>query len=168
MTHTVETFWKKVRKGRDDECWNWRGYQNKPGSGRPSEKLIYGRIDIFGHQGVYAHRVAYFVSYPGRIRLSKEDGRLVLHKCDNPLCCNPRHLFLGTHNDNMRDMVGKGRAASYTSTGSPRAKLTAEDVFWIRMQKKYGATCKALAMLYEVSESTIHGCLYGRHYQDVS
>jgi hypothetical protein len=63
--------------------------------------------------------------------------------------------------------VAKGRCPDFRGERAPRAKLSAEDVFWMRLQKKYGATKKALAMLYEVSEATVSGALYGRHYQDV-
>jgi hypothetical protein len=68
----------------------------------------------------------------------------------------------------MGDKVARGRVLDMRGARGPRAKLTAEDVFWMRIQKRYGATKKALAMLYEVSEATVSGACYGRHYQDVS
>lgn len=68
----------------------------------------------------------------------------------------------------MADKKAKGRSKIWShSTESPRAKLTSEDVFFMRLQKKCGATKKALALLYEVSEATISGAIYGRHYTDV-
>ena len=158
MTNTVGSIWKKIRKSGPDDCWLWTGYRNEQG---------YGRIDIMGREGVYAHRVAYLAANPGAITLDCRDNLYVLHRCDNPPCCNPAHLFLGTHQDNMDDKIRKGRQVYYKSTESPRAKLTEEDVFWIRMAKKHGATVKALAYLHDVSRSTIGGCLYGRHYKDV-
>lgn len=164
MKHTAESFWAKVNRRGEEECWNWTGYRNV---GKHSGQCRYGRIDIFGQKGVYVHRVAYFLARPGKLTLERGDGLLVRHSCDNPLCCNPRHLVTGTHAQNVEDMLSRGRQTRYTSTDSPRAKLTAEDIFWIRMQKKYGATKKALAMLYEVSEATISGACYGRHYRDV-
>lgn len=161
MTNAIASVWDKVARRRWNQCWLWTGYVS---SGR-------GRIDIEGVEGVYAHRAAYLATHPGSIEL-KDDGtreQCVLHTCDNPLCCNPRHLFLGSHDDNMADKKAKGRSKLWSdSTKSPRAKLTAEDVFFMRLQKKYGATKKALALLYEVSEATISGALYGRHYQDVT
>lgn len=164
MTNNADSFWKKVRRSGSDECWAWGGYGNSDRRGRAS----YGRLDIFGVQGVYAHRVAYFLTYPGEIALKRPDGGLfVLHKCDNPSCCNPRHLYLGEHEENMRDMHVRRREHRWVSTGSPRAKLTEENVREIRRLKKTGATKKALALLFEVSEATISGCLYGRHYRDV-
>lgn len=159
--NNIYSVWDKIEKRGDDECWPWLGYTS---SG-------YGRIDIDGVKGVYAHRAAYLTKNPGSIEL-KDDGSMsqhVLHRCDNPKCCNPRHLFLGSHDDNMADKAAKGRANIWThSTKTPRAKLTEEDVFCIRIQKKNGATIRALQMLYEVSKSTICGAVYGRHYKDVT
>jgi hypothetical protein len=83
-----------VRLGRDD-CWPWRGTVGANG---------YGNIRVDGHR-VSAHRMAYEVLV-GEV----PDGILVLHHCDNPACCNPRHLFLGTAKDNTQDMIAKGRA----------------------------------------------------------
>jgi hypothetical protein len=152
----------KIEQKKPDECWPWIG--------KYKDELGYGRFDING-VAYRAHRVVYFYFFGG-ISLAGprggEEGLMVCHRCDNPGCCNPAHLFLGTHDDNMADKKVKGRAPHYESTKSPRAKLTAEDVFWMRMQKKYGATKKALAMLYEVSEATVSGACYGRHYQDVT
>jgi hypothetical protein len=165
MTHTADSFWKKVdRSAGTDSCWEWNGYRT---SDRKS-RATYGRIDIFDVDGVYAHRVAYFLTYPREIALKRPDGGLfVLHKCDNPRCCNPKHLYLGTHDENMRDMHVRRREHRYESAKSPRAKLTEEDVREIRRMKKDGATKKALALLYGVSTATISGCCYGRHYRDV-
>ena len=162
----VDVVWKKVKKGRSKECWPWLGYIST--GKRTGISGGYGRLDIDGVAGVYAHRAAYLSANPGSITLGARDGIMVLHKCDNPICCNPKHLFLGTHDDNMADKKAKGRAPHYESTKSPRAKLTADDVFWMRIQKRYGATKKSLAMLYEVSEATVSGACYGRHYRDIS
>ncbi len=159
--NNVHAVWDKVEKRGNKECWPWIGYLS---SG-------YGRLDINGEQGVYAHRAAFISKNPHLKLPLKDDGskdRCVLHKCDNPKCCNPKHLFLGSHAENMADKTSKGRQARFKSTEAPRAKLTAEDVSWMRIQKKNGATKKALAMLYEVSEATVSGALYGRHYRDVS
>jgi hypothetical protein len=159
MANSIRDVWAKVERRQWNQCWPWLGYVS---SG-------YGRMDVEGIKGVYAHRIAYLAANPGSINL-KDDGtkqKCVLHRCDNPLCCNPRHLFLGSHQENMDDKVSKGRQARYSSVASPRAKLSAEDVYWMRIQKRYGATKKALSLLYDVSEATVSGALYGRHYTDV-
>ncbi len=155
--NTPEILWKKVEKRGPEECWPWIGFKNKQGYGRTWINDI----------GYYAHRVIFDLANPGIIPLSNHERTVcVMHTCDNPPCCNPAHLKLGTHQDNMDDKVSKGRQARFGSVNSPRAKLTAEDVAWIRIQKNY-ATKRALALLYDVSEATISGCLYGRYYQDI-
>jgi hypothetical protein len=157
--NTAASFWSRVDKRRSQDCWPWLGHTSDFG---------YGRIDIFGEEGVYTHRVAFFLKYPNRITLREQDGILVLHNCDNPACCNPRHLYVGSHDDNMKDKVKRGRSKwCESSVKSPRAKLTAHDVQQIRLHRANGVTRKALALLYEVSVSTIKGVTSGRHYADI-
>lgn len=163
MVNTVEKFWNKVDRRAENECWPWLGkYRSAQG---------YGRLDIWGEDGVYAPRVAYLIAYPGSItlRAPTESGsaEFIRHSCDNPSCCNPKHLSLGTRLENMRDKVERGRCPDFQGVKGPRAKLAAEDVHDIKIKQKYGATIPALALLYEVSRSTIQGVLYGRHYKDV-
>jgi len=91
---TTEYFWSKVDIRGKDECWNWTAGKLPTGYG-----LFYRK----GHSK-FTHRIAWeFVN--GII----PDGMLVCHHCDNPACCNPAHLFLGTDFDNMSDMIKKGR-----------------------------------------------------------
>lgn len=92
-----KAFWSKVNlQARIDVCWDWMGGNN-------------GRYGYFAlARGMYkANRIAYSSFY------KKDPSDMhVLHTCDNPKCCNPHHLFLGTHEDNMKDMVEKGRHGS--------------------------------------------------------
>lgn len=93
-----ERFWSKVSKGGSDECWMWAASCGTNG---------YGQFSMPGDRIVKSHRIAWILTH-GEI----EDGMCVLHKCDNPPCCNPSHLFLGTVADNNRDMRQKGRDVS--------------------------------------------------------
>ncbi len=95
-------FWEKVIVKSDDECWPWKAFANKG----------YGRFKLDGSQK-QAHRVAYLLTFG-----AFDKSLLVCHKCDNGLCCNPDHLFLGTPSDNNRDRMMKGR-----STGGGQMKV---------------------------------------------
>jgi hypothetical protein len=89
-----EKFWEKVAKGGPAECGMWTGSTN----GR------YGKFSLKTRM-VFAHRRAWEIEN-GRIPAGME----ICHRCDNPLCCNPAHLFAGTRGENVKDMVAKGRA----------------------------------------------------------
>ncbi len=159
--YTAETLWGKVKKGEPDECWPWTGWVNKQ---------KYGRVELNGIS-YYAHRVIYDLANPGKIELkaprNKNSYGFVRHTCDNPICCNPKHLLLGTHADNMRDKVERGRQSRPVSVESCNAKLTAENVREIRELSKNGSTRKELAEKYKVSIQTIKAVRSGRHYKDV-
>lgn len=118
-----DRFWAKVARGADDQCWLWTaggkdgyGLLRRPGRNSPQ---------------VYAHRLSWEIHH-GPI----PPGLLVCHRCDNPPCVNPSHLFLGTNRENMIDASHKGRTAS--GERSPRAKLTAATVLEIRRRHGSG------------------------------
>lgn len=110
-------FWSKVDERGTDECWNFKGQRKKTG---------YGAIRLEGRVMV-AHRVAYTLA-KGPI----PEGYCVCHRCDNPPCCNPHHLFAGTVFENAMDRVSKGRTARLRGTSNGYAKLTDEQVESIR------------------------------------
>ena len=93
-----ERFWRLVERTDPSECWVWKGTKNQKGYGR------WRRFWLSGAES--AHRVAWAFAAARPL----PEGMQVLHRCDNPPCCNPAHLFLGTHEDNMADMAIKGRA----------------------------------------------------------
>lgn len=142
-----ERLWEKVR--RSDGCWEWQGSGTVSG---------YGRLRL-GQLRFVAHRVAYELTY-GPIPA----GLIVCHRCDNPPCCNPEHLFVGTPADNARDRDAKGR----TSRGPRHAatlkirrgsavssKLTEQDVLAIRLAPRHIGEQKRLAEQYGVHSSVI-------------
>ncbi|MDR2506585.1 MAG: HNH endonuclease [Candidatus Accumulibacter sp.] len=132
-------------------CLEWTGYTVKS-NGRESHR--YGRIKV-GGRDILAHRYAYKLAH-GEI----PRGMSVCHRCDNPKCCNPEHLFLGTHRQNMGDMAAKGRAARISNpkpTGekSPTAKLLDTQIEEIRARRAAGETVTSLAAAYGVHHSYV-------------
>lgn len=105
--------WKRVRIEGPNDCWLWMGAKGRTGYGQ------FPGTDMYKGSPMPAHRVMYGVAF-GRV----PRGLSVMHTCDNPPCCNPFHLKLGTHTDNMRDMQRKGRGPDRTRTvckwGHPR------------------------------------------------
>ena len=144
-------FWSKVNipddAGPDDDrCWEWSLWKDKDGYGQFTiRKAIFG-----------AHRVAYVIA--NRVDLGT---MCVCHKCDVPSCVNPRHLFLGTHTDNMRDRTEKGRTASGRGDANGNAKLTESDVPRIFAMSASGMTQREIAKIFGVSQSLI--CFVLRH-----
>lgn len=138
----AERFWAKVQKGGPDECWPWTGGTSLSG---------YGRIGRGGRDGadVQASRVAWELTNG-----SIPDGLFCLHICDCPGCCNPRHIFLGTNQDNMDDKVRKGR--QNRGETSPVAKLTEDDVRAIRRRREEGISFAKLAREFGISVMQAH------------
>lgn len=122
-------------------CWEWTGSIDRNGYGNLEWKAKDARLNK-------AHRVAYgaFYGQPGELH--------VLHRCDNRICCNVAHMFLGTNADNVQDKVAKDRHSKGATHG--RSKLTEEDVLEIRKMYADGYTRKEIAYVFdEVTYSTI-------------
>jgi hypothetical protein len=155
----VERFWSKVDKGAPNECWEWTGYTNEDGYGGFSyDTSSHGP----GRHSFQSHRFAYFVNTeinPGK--------NLVLHTCDNPPCCNPDHLFLGTAKDNIEDCVRKGRHVPTGSPGetNPKAKLTEAQVQLIR---EMNGSQRAIAKCFGVAKFTVQRIRSGAGWKHVA
>ena len=93
----IKRFWEKVDKSGD--CWTWKASKNKQG---------YGRFGIGAGKAVNASRVSWSI-----IKGSIPEGMFICHKCDSPSCVNPDHLFLGSRQDNIDDMMIKKRSRHF-------------------------------------------------------
>lgn len=143
MKSVEERFWSKVIMSSSTKvCWEWLAgtYTNGYGQFR------------FGKKKVKAHRFSYELEF-GKI----PNNLNVLHKCDNKLCVNPHHLFLGTHQDNMKDKVNKNRQSKAQGIKNGMAKLTENVIIEIRKKYKSGlSTQRQLAKEYNISFKQIH------------
>ena len=159
----AQRFLAKVDRRSDDECWLWLGYRMRP---KNRKGIWHGQINT-GRRGRSAltHRVAWELAN-GPI----PPGMNVLHRCDNPGCVNPKHLFLGTQGDNVSDAAAKGRMPGPRLIGerNPTAKLTIADVRAIREEAAAGAAPKALAARFSVTRQNIRSILLGQTWRSVS
>lgn len=143
----MDRFWSKVEKGSG--CWEWQG----------GCSMGYGYYSFLGGltgRGERAHRHSY--------RISRGDipkGMYVLHHCDNRLCVKPWHLFLGTHLDNMDDMVSKKRQPFGEKHGS--VKLKDNEILKMRGLREKGWKLKALSKKFGLSVSHISGVCNGNY-----
>lgn len=132
-------FWGRVDKRGEDDCWNWTGCVSRG----------YGIIHAWGkYQRV--PRVSYQM-FKGEI----PDGMFVCHTCDNPLCINPKHLFVGTPKDNMQDMIRKGRKVICPGESNGVAKLTSEEAIKIYLLKDSGMSQIEVGKMFGVGFRTI-------------
>ena len=132
---TITRFWAKVRRIADDECWEWIGDVTNEG---------YGKFKV-KKQSHSSHRMAWLIC---RGQIASE--MCVLHKCDNRLCVNPSHLFLGTNRQNTQDMMSKGRSR-WAAKGTSPVKLTEEQVRELRSDRGRGMSMSQIAAKYGIS-----------------
>lgn len=144
---TEARFWQKVHIG--EACWPWLGARTSAGYGQ----LVYGRHP----QKIYAHRFSYELHF-GAI----PHGMVICHKCDNPACVRPDHLFVGSQADNMADCSAKGRIAHGARSGS--ARLSEVDVLEVRRRVAAGELHRVIAADFGVARSTVSLIATGKRW----
>ena len=147
---TLDRFWGQVVE-QPSGCWEWVGPRNKNGYGAFGMS-VRGKTRV-----VLAHRFSYEI----HTRLPLPDGVFVLHRCDNPPCVRPAHLFPGDHLANARDMSTKGRAATGENGRHGVAKLTPDIARAIREEHARDVAIRVLAARYGVTVSTLYPLLRG-------
>lgn len=139
----VTRFWAHVAVRGPDQCWPWTASRNESRGG-------YGQIRTQDGRTLKAHRVAYEIQHGPIPR-----GLFVCHRCNNPICCNPHHLYAGTPAENAADTIAAGRVyhiPPLRGEASPHAKLTAAEVLEIlastdghqRLARIYGVSRQAI------------------------
>ncbi len=143
-TPISDRFYKLVAPADANGCMVWLGGKVSKGG--------YGQLKAGGRYGgsLKAHRVAWELRN-GPI----PDGMVVCHRCDNPPCVNPDHLFIGTHADNVADMDSKGRRKTLRGQNARNAKLNEQQVVAIRRERENGRSLQSLANAFGVSQATI-------------
>lgn len=137
----MERFWSHINKGEEpDSCWTWNGKRNANG---------YGLISIPNKGWQLAHRLSFELNNPPLL-----PGECALHRCDNPPCVNPLHLFRGSQSDNIADCVAKGRNKPPVNPPHGEqmwnSKLSSEQVLEIRRQ--YETSTKARGAFTRIAE----------------
>ena len=140
--NSIERFNEMVEVDHETGCWEWQGGKDKDGygvfRGNTDDGVMYNRAHRFS--------IAYFKDeHPS-------EGENVMHTCDNPSCCNPNHLEIGTVADNQRDKIKKGRASFQIGKHKPAAKITEDIVIKIRADNRLQ---KEIASEYGLKQTTI-------------
>lgn len=135
-------------------CWEWQGKINESGYGVLNIRENGKKIDVLVHRESY--------------KLLKENipnGMCVLHKCDNPSCCNPEHLWIGTNKENTQDCVKKGRFCNGHLRSKASGKLTEDQVIEIREMHKNGINKKEITEKFGISIHHLNGILAYRFWK---
>lgn len=147
----TKRLWSKVKISSDNECWEWQGTKTTAG---------YGVIRI-NYKLNYAHRLAWEIENKSEI---PEKGT-ICHHCDNPACCNPKHLFLGTQADNVRDAAKKGRMPK--GENHFRSFISGDDVRQIRHLGLTDMSKREIGEKFGMSRQAVTDILYKRTWAHI-
>lgn len=157
-----KAFWRHIIYADPNECWLWQGSISPKG---------YGRAHLQGRE-IPAHRLSWEIHH-GLI----PDNLWVLHKCDNPPCCNPRHLFLGTAKDNTQDMIAKGRRKGEYKNNTRRpyvegelnhsAKVTEQIVYSLRQRFQQKEKIRDLANEFGVRYQLVWNIVHYKTWKHI-
>jgi len=158
--NTPEELWSKVDRKGLNECWPWLGSINEQG---------YGRVEI-ADISYYAHRVIYNLVHPGLISLKAPRIRtawgFLRHSCDNPICCNPKHLLVGTLKENTNDRRVRNLNSWVSGENHGNSKLTMKQAREARLLRQTGIGPTALAKKFGISLPSMKSLLRGDSYKE--
>lgn len=147
-------FWSKVdRTAGNEECWPWTGRLSTTG---------YGQFAKGSKGGVRSHRLAFFL-----VTGKHPDELHVCHVCDNPICCNPQHLWLGTAKDNIQDSIKKGKHINpkpLKGEKNPSAKLSERDILDIKKLCLNVKNKSLIASSFGISRTHLYRILNGERW----
>lgn len=149
--HLVARFWAKVDRRGPDDCWPWTGYVRPSGHGGTTYKCF----------SILASRKAWILAH-GLI----SSKVCVNHRCDNALCCNPAHLYLGTRADNMIDRWSNPDPAERMARGRPSV-LNGEQLEELWNMRLNGKTLKECAAKFDVHLATVGRYITARRRKSV-
>lgn len=149
----MDRFWNKVKIPTDPSyCWIWTAGKDKAG---------YGKFHFEGETN-RAHRISWIL-VNGEI----ERSLCVCHKCDNRICVNPEHLFLGTISDNNFDMCSKGRDRHPRWGEHWKSKITIDQAREIKLRRNLGESCTSLASEFGLSINSISWIGLGKQWKGI-
>lgn len=150
-----DRFWSKVEMRGQDDCWPWTGSYKRDRRGRKT----HGQFAVYQDGKTVATPRASRMAY--KLAVADPGFLHVLHKCNNPACCNPAHLKLGTNYENVQDSIAAGTKTDPPNNGK-LSRAIAED---IRRLRNLGISPRDLAMAYGVSYQSIWAICSGRAYR---